>query len=162
MKRFVLIFTFIFCSWAWAHPGHHHGEHTNSAKSEVPPDIKRVYEQINTEYISLMKPIFDNKCAACHSNSVSSPWYAKIPGVGWIIESDRSEAKEHLDFSNGFPFAGHGTPKEDLAAIKEVVHKGTMPTWLYSFFHPSSRLSRDEKEKILKWVEASENKMKSQ
>jgi cytochrome c peroxidase len=148
---------------AIAHPGHHHGEHTNTAKTEeAAPDLKKVYQEINETYVSTVKPIFDQKCAACHSVDVAAPSYASFPIVHWIVEGDRSEAKEHLEISKGFPFAGHGTPKEDLDALKEVVNKNSMPTWLYSFFHPSAKLTEYEKKALLKWISESEKKLASE
>jgi len=143
-----------------AHTEHHHGKHSNTAQAEEPAaDLKKVYADINKEYFLSVKPVFDKKCAACHSVDVAAPWYTSIPIVHWIVESDRSEAKEHLEISKGFPFAGHGTPEEDLKAIREVASKGTMPTWLYSFMHPGSKLTEEDKAKVLNWVDTSEKKV---
>ena len=140
--------------------GHHHGAHTQEAKeAEAKPDLKLTYDQIEAEYQKNVEPIFTQKCEACHSNAAISPWYAKVPGISMLIESDRTEAKEHLEISKGFPFAGHGEPIEDLDAIAESVTKGTMPTWLYSFMHPSSKLTDEEKSKILSWTSASKARL---
>jgi hypothetical protein len=81
--------------------------------AESPPDLKQIYADIDKSYNSTVEPIFINKCAPCHSLQVESPWYAKIPIVHWVVESDRTEAQKHLEISKGFPFEGHGTPKED-------------------------------------------------
>jgi len=160
MKTAITVVTLLFGSMACAHAGHHHGEHTNVAKTlEAPPDLKRTYEDINRDYAALVKPIFDKKCADCHSSDVAAPWYARLPILNSRIESDRSEAKEHLEISKGFPFGGHGTPKEDLDAIAEDVSKGSMPPGLYSFAHPFSKLSDDEKKTVLNWVDNSSKKL---
>ena len=145
---------------AFAHEGHHHGTHSTQAKvSSAKPDVQIAYKNIQADYLNEIKPIFDKKCAACHSLENAAPWYASVPLAGRIVESDRSEAKEHLEISKGFPFAGHGTPEEDLTVIKNTVIKGEMPTFLYRFFHPSSRLTDQEKEAILAWVDRSEKKI---
>lgn len=157
------LFGILVCATSLAHQGHHQGEHTNVAKTEeVAPDLKKTYEEINKDYFSEVKPIFKNKCAACHSSDKAAPGYASIPIVHWIVESDRSEAKEHMEISKGFPFQGHGTPMEDLDAIKEAVTKNSMPTWLYSLFHSGSKLNDDEKNKILKWIANSQAKLNSE
>lgn len=144
----------------FAHEGHHHGTHTQEAKEkDSEPTVQKTYAEIQVEYLKSVKPIFDAKCAACHSTDVAAPWYAKVPLVGWIIESDRSEAKEHLEISKGFPFAGHGTPKEDLDAIEKVVSENDMPTFLYKLFHPSSKLTGEEKEALAKWAKSSRLKI---
>ena len=159
MKRiFVLLSILGLTSIANAHAGHHHSSQSGESKLEAAPtDIKIQYQKINQEYGSAVKPIFESKCAACHSNSISSPWYSKIPGISWLIESDKLEAKKHLEISSGFPFAGHGTPLEDLEAIKNSINKNTMPTRLYLLFHSSSRLTNTEKTQILSWVDQSES-----
>jgi hypothetical protein len=72
-----------------------------------------------------------------------------------LIESDLREAKEHLDFSLGFPFQGHGAPKEDLEAIADAVHDNSMPPFRYRLMHWSSALSQAEKDAVLAWVEKS-------
>lgn len=143
-----------------AHEGHHHGGHSTQAKaSDAKPDLLSAYGLIQTDYAKNIKPIFDQKCAACHSLESPAPWYAAVPLAGWLVQSDRSEAKEHLEISKGFPFAGHGTPEEDLTAIKEEVEKGEMPTFLYRMVHPSSRLTPQEKQAVISWVNSSQNRI---
>jgi hypothetical protein len=132
-----------------AHEGHAHG---SSASAGQPPpghtaEIQALYEQN-------VKPIFERKCASCHSREVPPPWYAAIPGVGWLIDHDRSEAVEHLEISKGFPFGGHGSVVENFKEIEEVVEDGSMPIFLYRLMHPSSRLTAEEKDTILAWVKA--------
>jgi hypothetical protein len=158
MQTFLLSFVLInLSSTTFAHEGHHHGSHTQANKlEELPPNMNSVFKGINESYDFQVKPIFDSKCAACHSATSQAPSYASIPIIHWIVESDMSEAMEHLEISKGFPFAGHGTPEEDLTAIKEVTNKNSMPTRLYSFMHPSSRVTDEEKQKILMWVDESE------
>jgi hypothetical protein len=155
MNTSVILIVTLFVSSVLAHQGHHHGPHTNMAKpADAPPELKQTYAQINREYSELVRPIFENKCAACHSSLVSAPWYASVPIVSWIVESDRSEAKEHLEISKGFPFQGHGTPDEDLDAIKEVAQKGTMPPTLYRWMHPEAKLTAAEKKAVMKWIDS--------
>jgi hypothetical protein len=160
LKQFVLLTIVFFTSWAGAHEGHHHGSHTSIDKSEnSPPGAKALYDEVNREYSASVKPIFEMKCADCHSYAVNSPWYSAIPLLHRVIENDRGEAKEHLEISKGFPFAGHGTPEEDLQAIEEVTRNGTMPTRFYRLMHPSAKLTEDEKSKIQSWVESSQKKL---
>ena len=74
-----------------------------------------------------MKPIFQKKCLACHGTGNTLPWYASIPGPKQLIQNDIKEAKKHMDMSQDFPFLGHGTPKDDLKALKKTIKKETMP-----------------------------------
>jgi hypothetical protein len=161
MKMSVVLIATLFVSLAFAHEGHHHGPHTSMAKSaDAPPELKQIYEQIDREYSESVRPIFENKCAACHSSLANAPWYASLPIVNWVVESDRSEAKVHLEISKGFPFQGHGTPDEDLDAIKEVAQKGTMPPTLYRWLHPKSDLNASDKEAVMKWIDSAKGQLK--
>lgn len=111
--------------------------------------------KINTEYLKKIKPIFQNKCLACHGTGISLPWYSVIPGPKQLIESDIAEAKEHMDMTNDFPFGGHGSPADDLEALKRTVLEGTMPPFRYKIMHWRSGLSVEEKARIINWIEDS-------
>ncbi len=162
MKYIFIIFFLTYSFVSKAHEGHHHGVHTQAAKLDsTKPDLDLVYAEINKNYQIKVKPIFDQKCAACHSTTNSAPWYSAIPFVHQLIESDRSEAKKHLEISKGFPFAGHGKPDEDLDAIQDVTIRGSMPTRLYWIIHPSSGLTHEEKDLILIWIGESKTKINS-
>ncbi len=141
---------------AWAHAGHKHGEHAAPPppeKSATPPATQRsLLEKINGAYQATVKPIFDRKCQDCHGDKPSYPWYYILPGVGSYIDADIAEAKRHIDFSKGFPFAGHGTVPEDLQAIEEDITKGSMPPFRYWALHPTARLNADDKKAILDWA----------
>lgn len=155
MKYLVLFL--IIGTYAFAHEGHHHGSHTHEAKDHSQPAVRGLYDQIQANYLKSVKPIFDQKCAACHSLNSPAPWYVQIPGIGYIVESDRTEAKEHLEISKGFPFAGHGTNDEDLDAIEKSMNKSEMPPTLYKAFHPTSKITEQEKIVILDWIKNSKN-----
>ncbi len=163
MRRLLLLsfLAFLFAANALAHMGHHHGPqgHSHAAKLSVTPKIAKVYLSINQDYREKLAPIFEKKCAACHSAGAPSPWYSILPGLHQVIERDRREAKEHIEISGGFPFAGHGTPAEDIDAIQKAVADDSMPTVFYKLMHPSSRLSKEEKKTILLWAAESEKRI---
>jgi hypothetical protein len=68
---------------------------------------------------------------------------------------DMSESKKHLDFFKDFPFKGHGTPTEDLEAIKKSVSDKTMPPSTYLIMHRQAELSPEEIKTISDWVDES-------
>ena len=82
---------------------------------------KEVLAQINQIYKKEVKGIFSNKCLTCHGVNNSMPWYYSIPGAKHLMDKDMREAKEHMDMSNDFPFGGHGSPIDDLDALKKTV-----------------------------------------
>lgn len=153
MKRLLLFqATFIMMSFpASAHKNHVHGK---SAEKNMPA-VRENYDEINKSYISTIKPIFEKKCFDCHSQHPQLPWYSRMPLAKGLIHSDVTEAKKHLDMSGGFPFKGHGTPQEDLHAIKDSVEKNTMPPKRYKIMHWNSGINSSEAAKIYEWVESS-------
>ena len=116
-------------------------------------ELEKVMGSLNESYIATVKPIFKKSCFDCHSSNTNYPWYSKVPGAKQLIESDITDAKEHLDMSADFPFKGHGAPKEDLEAIRDSVNEKTMPPFRYRMMHWSSGLNDSERATILRWVE---------
>lgn len=120
---------------------------------------------IAKSYDADIKPIFAAKCDVCHGRVAEMPLYAVIPPSQWIVNKHVRDAKKHLDTSYGFPFRVDGTNKKirghDLGETAEVVRKGNMPPWYYWVMHWDSRLTEDEKVKILAWVKASRELLKA-
>ena len=112
-------------------------------------------QKINETYVVRIKPIFRAKCFDCHSEETRFPWYYSIPGVKHFMDSDISEAKEHMEMSHDFPFRGHGTPEEDLDAIVASTAKGDMPPWYYRVMHPETKVTDDEAKQIVAWAKES-------
>jgi len=121
---------------------------------------KNALERINKNYKQSIKPIFRQKCMNCHSDSTKYPWYYRLPVAKRFIDSDIKEARKHLDFSNDFPFQGHGTPKKDLEGFRKVIAEDSMPPLKYRMMHWGSKLTKPEKETILVWIKSSLNRLK--
>ncbi|MBK8204899.1 MAG: heme-binding domain-containing protein, partial [Bdellovibrionales bacterium] len=114
LKKFLMIAVVAFIPGdAFAHKNHHHSE---PPQAPTPQSQEALLGRINELYKFNVKQIFQKKCFDCHSQNTQYPWYYKIPGAKQLIDGDIEEAKEHLDFSNDFPFGGHGAPSEDLEA----------------------------------------------
>lgn len=111
--------------------------------------------KINEEYIAQVKPIFQVSCMNCHSSNTKYPWYHILPGAKQLIDYDVRESKVHLDMTNDFPFGGHGSPVEDLEAIKKAINDKTMPPLRYRVLHWSSALKPEEVKTIRAWIEKS-------
>lgn len=116
---------------------------------------------INEAYKKFVKLIFQAKCLDCHGSGNPLPWYAKIPGPKHLIARDIREAKQHMDMSNDFPFGGHGTPRDDLTAIAQVLAQNSMPPFQYKLMHWKSGLTAKEKDVIYKWINYSKTLLQS-
>lgn len=120
-----------------------------------PEPTTEMLEKINAEYQRQVKPLFKEKCLSCHGVNNNLPWYSVIPGVSHLLEYDMREAKEHMDMSSGFPFAGHGSPRDDLKALARVVRKDEMPPLRYQVLHWDSKLTTQEKALVQQWIKDS-------
>lgn len=134
------------------HKGINHSQ-VETAQSPGGQDLKALKE-INRLYLIEIKPIFESSCLDCHGSS-KMPWYHYLPIAKGIMDSDVKDAKKHLDMRNDFPFAGHGTPREDLQAIQESIENNEMPPLRYKIMHWSSGLSKKEQQMVKNWVSES-------
>lgn len=154
LKISFTLLSILFVVVASAHQNHHHSSGDKEKKSDG-LDSKKIYEQINLEYEKNVKPIFQEKCMDCHSSQTRYPSYYNWPIAKSLIDGDIAESKKHIDMTNGFPFAGHGTPLEDLNAIKKEIQEGEMPPLRYRLMHWKSALTEEEKNKIRNWIDES-------
>lgn len=152
----VLVIALLCSAPADAHKDHNHSSGANES-TPLPPEAIRA---INAAYLRDIKPIFQRSCFDCHGSNPNYPWYSKLPIANSLIEGDVREAKVHLDLSNDFPFKGHGTPREDLIAIRDSVTDGSMPPFRYQALHWAARLTEQEKEAVQNWVRTSLERMK--
>jgi hypothetical protein len=160
MKITSCIWAFFIAFQALAHGNHHH-EHGQEAPQPEQPATQQIYQRIGEAYVQRVKPIFTQKCFDCHSDKTVYPAYYKIPGIKQYIDSDISEAREHLDFSKDYPFISHASPLEDLDAIRKELDEGEMPPFGYRLAHRDSAVSEDEKRLIYDWVDWAKVQLKS-
>lgn len=141
---------------AIAHEGKKHAGHQQA----ITVAEKSVYQIINEQYLSEVKPIFQKKCFDCHGTQTSFPWYRNLPGAKQLIQHDLEEAKEHLNMEQDFPFKSHATPIEDLNAVLETTEKNEMPPFRYRVLHSGSSLTNEEKDRVRKWVQFAKDVLK--
>ncbi len=119
---------------------------------------------INERYVNEIKPIFKRACFDCHSDQTKYPWYYKIPGVKQLMDNHIEEAREHLDFSNDFPFQSK-KQKPQLKLVHEIweeIEEGEMPLWSYTIMHSEAKLAKDELQMIKDWVDYSQEVLKTE
>ena len=114
-----ILFAFITSLPLLGHKGKRHGSDNSKEKISQTKAARPTQElkQINDWYVKEIEPIFKSKCFDCHAVAKKLPWYSEIPGPKHLIRRDIREAKKHMDMTNDFPFAGHGTPLEDMDAL---------------------------------------------
>ncbi len=139
----------------------HKGEDHSEPKEEIPSTVERekVLDEINENYLARVEPIFKKKCLDCHGQLDDFPWYHSLPFVKTMMNEDMSEAKVHLDMTDGFPFKGHGNPEEDLVALKNSIEEESMPPLRYRLINWNTKVTDLEKKKISNWVADSISKL---
>lgn len=129
---------------------------TESAGGDVASSpIRAAVESIAHHYLVEIKPIFKQACFDCHTSLTEYPWYYSMPGVRSLIDNDIADGRNHLDFSNDYPFLSNGYLTDDLRAIARVMKDNSMPPLEYTLLHWSRSLQPEQKTKILAWVENS-------
>lgn len=87
-------------------------------------------------------------CYDCHSNETVWPWYSYVAPVSWLIQRDVEEGRRAVNYSEW------DRPQEEAAESAKSVRKGSMPPWYYSAIRPKARLSADEREALIRGLEA--------
>jgi hypothetical protein len=86
-------------------------------------------------------------CFDCHSNQTSWPWYSNIAPISWLVQRDVDNGREALNFSEW----DQEQEGEDAA---EAVQDGSMPPDYYGWLHPKARLSSEEKQALIRGLQA--------
>ncbi len=87
-------------------------------------------------------------CYDCHSNETAWPWYSNIAPMSWLVQSDVHEARGMMNFSEW------DRPQKEADEAAEQVQKGEMPLWFYVPLHPQARLSAEEKQALIRGLQA--------
>jgi hypothetical protein len=98
-------------------------------------------------------------CYDCHSSTTRYPWYAEVQPVGWWLNSHIQEGKRELNFSE----FGSYRPRRQyrkLEEIAEMVGEGEMPLPSYTLVHRDAKLTQEQRDKLLAWVNAARDSMK--
>jgi hypothetical protein len=101
-----------------------------------------------------IKPLLKRVCYNCHSNETVWPWYSHVAPVSWLIASDVSEGRQHLNFSEWETYSAEVQGHKKYMIGQEVGGKA-MPPWYYSIIHRDSRLTTEERSKIELWASGS-------
>ena len=101
--------------------------------------------------------IIRRACYDCHSHEAHWPWYGYVAPVSWLLESDISEARNHLNFSQWSEYSANKQARL-CQDIWEEVDNGDMPLPGYLLIHRRARLSDEDKHILHRWLQSmSEN-----
>lgn len=97
--------------------------------------------------------LFKNSCYDCHSNNTNYPWYSNIQPVGWFLAEDIKDGKAKVNFSE-FGSLSSRRQISKLRNIEKRIKDGTMPLQGYQLMHPSARLTEEEKQMLIDWIQS--------
>jgi mono/diheme cytochrome c family protein len=84
-------------------------------------------------------------CMDCHSNETEWPWYSNVAPVSWLVQNDVDEGRHELNLSTG---------EAEVGEMIETIREGSMPPWQYKPTHPAARLSDQEKQDLIRGLQA--------
>ena len=107
-----------------------------------------------------LQSVIRRSCYDCHSNNTSYPWYSHVEPLGWWLNSHITEGKRELNFDE---FASYPVYRQlaKLEAVRQQVEDGEMPLPAYTLIHTSAALTPEERERIILWVGAMQDTIKS-
>ena len=119
---------------------------SKNSSNETSKDIARSYEVPDS-----VQQIFKRACNDCHSNHTEYPWYSKVQPIAWWLQDHIDEGKHHLNFNE---FANYSLKKQahKLHELAEMIEEDEMPLSSYTLIHQDAKLSKQEKEILIRWA----------
>ncbi|MCA9447852.1 MAG: heme-binding domain-containing protein, partial [Candidatus Omnitrophica bacterium] len=104
------------------------------------------------DFVTVAK-ILDAKCAMCHTEGETLPFYASLPIASGVIQADIESGLDHLDLASSLSSEqGQGLSEPALAMIEYTINEDRMPPTPFLAMHWDGALSSSEKKTILDWV----------
>lgn len=97
--------------------------------------------------------LLKKSCYSCHSNETEYPWYSYVAPSSWLVVRDVNKGREELNFSNWSDY----DMRRMLSKLEDIgteVNEGHMPMPIYTFMHPSAKLTDEQRQLIVLWSEA--------
>lgn len=102
--------------------------------------------------------IIERSCADCHSERTVYPWYSYVAPASWLVESDVSGGRRHLNLSrwSDYPLVRQ---ERLLSEIANQVKDGDMPLFQYTLIHRNAGLSEADVKAIFQWTQAERTRL---
>ncbi len=104
--------------------------------------------------------IIERSCQNCHSEKTEWPWYSYVAPMSWLVESDVSQARGHMNLSHWDEYTVE-EKQTILALVGSVVRSRAMPPARYTLIHKNAQLSAAEREAIYGWAHTERRRLKS-
>lgn len=112
------------------------------------PDDLLATSQIDAEVSNLLR----SACYDCHSNETKYPWYSYITPFSWFIFDHINHGREELNFSE-WASLRKSKKVRILKDLAEEVGEEKMPLESYTIMHGDARLTKEQRDLLVKWAE---------
>jgi len=92
---------------------------------------------------SALSAVLDRSCGDCHSNTIVSRWYTRVPPFSTVLARGAMEGRKVLNFSEWISYSPT-QQKALLVASCSDVTTGKMPGRAYLTFRRDAQLSSDD------------------
>ena len=103
--------------------------------------------------------LLHDACYDCHSYATIWPWYSHVAPVSWFLVGHVNDAREALNFSE-WPHGDDFSIGKRWAHISRHVGDGSMPLTSYTWMHPASRLTQEQRKSLADWAHAEADRLK--
>lgn len=124
----------------------------------IPVDRENPYIESNAEIKTSpeVKNILKKSCYDCHSNQTNWPFYSYIAPISWLVSSDVSDGRKHLNFTEWNNLSPEKIVKIK-SEIEEEISEDEMPLPSYTFIHSDAKLSAEQKNILKNWINVNKN-----
>ena len=95
--------------------------------------------------------LLHNACYDCHSYTTVWPWYSHLAPVSWFVNGHVNDAREAINFSV-WPHDDAYKVGKRWSKISRRVKDGSMPLASYTWMHPASRLTQEQRKQLSDWA----------
>ena len=99
-----------------------------------------------------VQAILERSCFDCHSNQTRWPWYSYVAPASWFVAKHVRNGRQDLNLTE-WPLLDTERQQFFLGEMKGQVKGGTMPLDSYLLLHWNARLSDEERETLLLWID---------
>ncbi|MBU6410976.1 MAG: heme-binding domain-containing protein [Verrucomicrobia bacterium] len=104
---------------------------------------------------------FRAACYDCHSDQTRWPWYSRVAPVSWLIASDVSGGRHHLNFSE-WPTNRPSWEAHRMADMSTELDYNDMPPLQYKIIHSKARLTKQQRQQLEGWLDAMARKLRKE
>jgi hypothetical protein len=122
---------------------------TRPVKSQRANDPLLASATIEPQVLSIL----ERSCADCHSERTVYPWYSYVAPVSWLVASDVTSGRQHLNLSAWGEYS-LVRKQRSLSEIANQVKDGDMPIGIYTMIHRGARLSDADVNAVFQWTQA--------